>query len=92
MPGPDRPYVELDSWIYPAIERLAAMGYIREAFLGQRPWTRIECAHLVEEASDRIAFAGEGKAGEAAGLYYALEREFASDLETAADGTGESGK
>ena len=80
------PYVELDSWVYPAIERLAAMGYIRMAYLGQRPWTRIECAHLVEEASDRIAFAGEGKSGEAAGLYYALEREFASDLETAAGG------
>ena len=28
------PYVELDSWIYPAIERLAALGYIRMAFLG----------------------------------------------------------
>ena len=77
------PYVELDSWTYPAIERLAALGYIRTAFLGQRPWTRIECAHLVEEASDRVAFDGESGSGEAARLYYALEREFASDLETA---------
>src|SRR5271163_4157606 len=80
------PYVELDSWIYPAIERLAALGYIRMAYLGQRPWTRIECAHLVEEASDRVAFAGEGNSGEAAKLYYALEAEFANDLETAAGG------
>src|SRR5580658_2809015 len=77
------PYVELDSWIYPAIERLAALGYFRTAFLGLRPWTRIECAHLVEEASDRVAFDGESASGEAARLYYALEREFASDLETA---------
>jgi Capsule assembly protein Wzi/PAP2 superfamily len=84
------PYVELDSWIYPAIERLAALGYIRLAFLGQRPWTRIECAHLVEEASDRVAFDGEAGSGEAAGLYYALEAEFASDLETAAGGGGEA--
>jgi membrane-associated phospholipid phosphatase len=82
------PYVELDSWIYPAMERLAALGYIRMAFLGQRPWTRIECAHLVEEASDRIAYASEGNSGEAAKLYYALENEFASDLETAAGGGG----
>jgi len=80
------PFVELDSWIYPAIERLAALGYIRMAFLGQRPWTRIECAHLVGEASDRIAYASEGNSGEAAKLYYALEAEFASDLETAAGG------
>jgi membrane-associated phospholipid phosphatase len=83
------PYVELDSWIYPAIERLAALGYIRTAFLGQRPWTRIECAHLVEEASDRVAFDGESGSVEAAQLYYALEREFASDLETASGGGGE---
>jgi membrane-associated phospholipid phosphatase len=79
-------YVELDSWIYPAIERLAALGYIRTAFLGLRPWTRIECAHLLEEASDRVAFDGESSSGEAAGLYYALEREFAGDLETAGGG------
>jgi membrane-associated phospholipid phosphatase len=84
------PFVELDSWIYPAIERLAALGYIRLAFLGQRPWTRIECAHLVEEASDRVAFAGEANSGEAAKLYYALQKEFASDLETAAGAGGES--
>jgi hypothetical protein len=82
------PYVELDSWIYSAIERLAALGYIHTAFLGQRPWTRIECAHLVEEASDRVAFDGESGSREAARLYYALEREFASDLETASGGSG----
>jgi membrane-associated phospholipid phosphatase len=27
------PYVELDSWIYPALERLAALGYINSEFL-----------------------------------------------------------
>jgi hypothetical protein len=85
------PFVELDSWIYPAIERLAAMGYISLAYLGQRPWTRIECAHLVEEASDRVAFVGEANSGEAPGLYYALEREFASELETPAGGGSAGG-
>ncbi len=48
------PYVELDSWIYPAIERLAALGYIHSEYLGMRPWTRIECAQLVQEAGDAI--------------------------------------
>jgi Capsule assembly protein Wzi len=33
-------YVELDSWVYPALERLAAQGAIRIEFLGLRPWTR----------------------------------------------------
>jgi hypothetical protein len=33
-------YVELDSWVYPALERLAAQGVIQYEFLGLRPWTR----------------------------------------------------
>lgn len=48
------PYVPLDSWIYPALERLAALGYIHTEFLGMRPWTRRECARLVEEAGEVI--------------------------------------
>ena len=30
--------VPLDSWIYPAMERLIGGGYIDTAFLGLRPW------------------------------------------------------
>ena len=48
------PYVPLDSWIYPALERLAALGYIDSAIVGMRPWTRMECARQVSEAADRI--------------------------------------
>lgn len=44
------PYVPLDSWIYPALERLAALGYVKTAVLGLRPWTRSECARLLNEA------------------------------------------
>ena len=33
-------YVELDSWVYPALERLGAQGVIAYEFLGLRPWTR----------------------------------------------------
>ena len=46
------PYVPLDSWIYPVIERLAALGYLKTDSLGIRPWTRLECARLLTEASD----------------------------------------
>jgi hypothetical protein len=81
------PYVELDSWIYPAIERLAALGYIHSGYLGMRPWTRIECAHLVEEAGDQIAAAGEPDSGEAAQLYDTLEEEFQGDLEALSGGS-----
>src|ERR1700722_17233669 len=48
------PYVPLDSWVYPAMERLIALGYIHSADLGMRPWTRMECARLADEASQQI--------------------------------------
>ena len=70
------PYVPLDSWIYPALDRLAGMGLIDSAFAGMRPWTRLECARLVSEASDRVddhSIAGE--------IYRKLEEEFKSELE-----------
>ena len=44
------PYVPLDSWIYPALERLASMGYIPSQIIGLRPWTRRECQRQVDEA------------------------------------------
>jgi membrane-associated phospholipid phosphatase len=70
------PYVPLDSWVYPAFERLMAMGLIDSGFLGLRPWTRRECVRLLNEA--------EGKAleiPEAAGIFTALETEFRHELE-----------
>ena len=48
------PYVPIDSWVYSAMERLIALGYIHSADLGMRPWTRMECARLVDEASEQI--------------------------------------
>jgi hypothetical protein len=46
-------YVPIESWIYPAIERLAMAGYIQTAFAGLRPWTRMESARLVAEAEEQ---------------------------------------
>ena len=48
-------YVPLDSWIYSAFEQLAAEGYVQTAFFSLRPWTRLDCARLIEEAEDQIA-------------------------------------
>jgi hypothetical protein len=81
-------YVQLDSWIYPAIERLAAMGYVNEHFLGMRPWTRLECARLVQDADDRIR-GEQGESASARSLYDALWREFEEDLEAEDDGRDE---
>src|SRR5215469_8113149 len=73
------PYVPLDSWIYPALDRLAAMGLIDSGFAGMRPWTRNECVRLLGEAGDRV---GSGAGGaEAEKIYNVLEAEFHSDRE-----------
>jgi membrane-associated phospholipid phosphatase len=72
------PYVPLDSWVYPALGRLAALGYVQTAYLGIRPWTRMECARLLEEAAETI---GDGTVEnhEANQLYSALAGEFAGE-------------
>jgi len=59
------PYVPLDSWVYPALERLAALGYLGTAYLGIRPWTRMECARLLEEAGEGMRYQRDGVQDEA---------------------------
>jgi hypothetical protein len=71
-------YVPLSSWIYPALQRLIALGYIQSQFLGMQPWTRQECARMVQEAGDRITEAN-ATTNEVNGLYASLVAEFAAD-------------
>ena len=71
------PYVPLDSWIYPALERLAALGYVDSGIAGMRPWTRMECARQVSEASDRIVEDDLDKAKELR-IYPELLKSFAA--------------
>src|SRR6267142_1326085 len=73
------PYVPLDSWIYPALDRLIGMGMIDSGFTGVRPWTRSECARILTEATDRV----DGGPAETQRLYQLLETEFKEDLEGA---------
>jgi hypothetical protein len=55
----------MDSWMYPALERLQALVYLDTAFIGLRPWTRLSVAHMLE-ASDRDIQAGKGAANDEA--------------------------
>ena len=48
-------YVPLDSWIYSALRRIAALGYIPDQVSDTAPWTRVECLRQVEEAVDNAA-------------------------------------
>jgi Capsule assembly protein Wzi/PAP2 superfamily len=74
------PYIPLDSWIYPAMERLAGLGLLNDEFLGMRPWTRSECARLVSDAADLVVDGDRGEAEESR-LVEALQREFRAENE-----------
>jgi membrane-associated phospholipid phosphatase len=84
------PYVPPDSWVYPLLERLAAMGYIHSAYLGIRPWTRMQCARFLEEAGESLHYevgysaqdsnaSDGGSAGEAVKLFAMLSDEFSEE-------------
>jgi membrane-associated phospholipid phosphatase len=74
------PYVPLDSWVYPALDRLMALGVVDSGFAGMRPWTRSECARLLGEAGENIDEEGAGGA-EAEKIYRLLQTEFREEIE-----------
>jgi hypothetical protein len=71
------PYVPIESWVYPALDRLAALGVINSNIGGLKPWTRAECARLLEEAQGSF---DEDSGDEPSRLYAALEREFKPEI------------
>ena len=48
-------FVPLDSWIYPAMDRLHALGFLPTMVQQIKPWARMECARLTLEAQSRAA-------------------------------------
>src|SRR5580692_1779197 len=78
------PYVPMDSWVYSAFDRLSAMGYVRSGMLGMRPWTRMECARLLNEAENHNI--EDSSSSEAARTYVQLSKEFAGELEEISEG------
>jgi hypothetical protein len=47
-------YVPMDSWIYPALDRLAGLGFVPSQNAGLRPWTREECLRQLDEAEGQV--------------------------------------
>ncbi|HEY0784832.1 MAG TPA: capsule assembly Wzi family protein [Acidobacteriaceae bacterium] len=72
-------YIPLDSWMYPAMERLYGLGYLDTAFLGLRPWTRLSALHMLEKAGPAIASDQGTASDEAEEIYLALVHELAPD-------------
>lgn len=76
------PYIPVDSWVYPAVWRLYALGFVDTAFLGMRPYTRSSVDHMLEEVSARIEDADPGPAtDEAESIYESLEHELHFDVQ-----------
>ncbi|HSY68246.1 MAG TPA: capsule assembly Wzi family protein [Edaphobacter sp.] len=46
--------VPMDSWIYPALERLGAMGFVPGQSSSIRPWTRQECRRQLRIAEELV--------------------------------------
>ncbi len=81
----DSAYIPVDSWIYPAVIRLYALGYASNVYMGMRPWTRASVSHMLEETSAQIEDAelyGDSTAGEAQKLYSALIRELHTETQS----------
>lgn len=51
------PFIPVDNWIYPAVLRLYGLGYVDSAFLGMRPWTRVNVLEFLDEADAKLATA-----------------------------------
>jgi membrane-associated phospholipid phosphatase len=79
------PYVPLDRWIYPAFDRLAALGYVNSGIFGMRPWTRLECARLLGEAEDQAAGI-DPASSEAQQLLDTLQKEFSTEADSLGGG------
>lgn len=69
-------YVPMDSWVYPALDRLSSLGYLDTAYFGLRPWTRLSIEHMLEQTADKIQ---ENGTDEAQSLYLAVQREVGAD-------------
>lgn len=74
------PSIPLDSWVYAAFDRLAALGYAPSAFANLRPWTRMECARIIAAAGDDLDIASNQQSS-AYQIHAALAAEFSSELD-----------
>ena len=71
------PYVPIDSWVYPALYKLAMLGYLDGYNLDTRPWTRHDCARMVEQLPDDSSGAFHASLGS---IVAKLKREFAVEI------------
>jgi len=72
--GPS-PTVPLDSWVYPALEKLEGLGVIDSALQGNRPWSRLEVGRQLVAVNPNLWVVPAG-----AELLERLREEFAAEI------------
>ena len=72
-------YVPLESWVYPVIDRLAALGFVHSNFDSERPFTRLECARIAAEVVENTS-SDEISAG-VRSMVASLQQEFGPESE-----------
>ena len=77
--GQGSTYIPMDSWIYPALDRLHALGYLDTAFLGLRPWTRLSVFHMLDRGQAPPASESDAN-DEARTIYDSVLAEVGPDL------------
>ena len=55
-------YIPVDSIVYPLTLRLYSLGYLDDAFIAMRPWTRRSLLHMLEKSADDITSDGNSEA------------------------------
>jgi hypothetical protein len=73
-------YVPMDSWIYPAMDRLHALGQVDIAYIGMKPWTRLSIVHMLEAASSRMEETTADS--DACRIYHSVQRELQPDVDS----------
>lgn len=57
-------YIPVDSWVYPALDRLYSLGYANTMYLAMRPYTRQSLEHILVSTHDEIADSNDEQAKE----------------------------
>jgi hypothetical protein len=76
-------YIPVDNWIYPALDRLQALGYLDTGFLGLRPWTRASILTMLEGTAAKLNAGTSDQ--EALAISLAVQRELRPKQNDSAD-------
>jgi Capsule assembly protein Wzi len=73
-------YVPMDSWIYPAMDRLHALGQVDIAYIDMKPWTRLSIVHMLQAGSTKMEETSADS--DACRIYHSVQRELQPDIDS----------